>query len=147
MATLSRFRTVAAPPRAVWDVLADFGALGSWAANVDHSCILEHGSDGPLGTSRRVQAGRYTLVERITEYTAPNVLSYDIEGLPRRLGRVSNSWTVGSFGEGATVTLTTTVETGSNPLAHLAERAICRIMAKQSDLMLDGLTARLGGIA
>ncbi|MCB1264233.1 MAG: SRPBCC family protein [Mycobacterium sp.] len=145
MATLSRFRTIAASPRAVWDVLADFGAISSWAPNVDHSCILEHGPDGPVGTSRRVQAGRYTLVERITECTAPEALAYDIEGLPRQLGRVSNRWAVSGFGKSTAVRLTTTVEIGSNPLAHVAELAACRIMAKQSDVMLGGLAARLGG--
>ena len=57
----------------------------SWADNVDHSCILTSGADGtPIGTARRVQVKRDTLVERITEFDPPHVLAYDIEGLPRR---------------------------------------------------------------
>jgi len=143
---MSRTRIVAAAPRAVWDVLADFGSISSWAGNVDHSCVLEHGEDGsPLGMSRRVQVGRNTLVERITAFTPPSshgpcVLGYDIEGMPRRLRRLANRWDVRPAGDGRTeVTLTSTVEIGGNPLARAAENIVCRAMAKQSDAMLTGL--------
>jgi hypothetical protein len=67
VAEVNRSRTVAADPKAVWAVLADFGAISSWADNIDHSCILNHGS-GPVGTTRRVQIRRNALVEQITEY-------------------------------------------------------------------------------
>lgn len=149
VAAISRSRIIAASPRAVWDVLADFGALSSWAGNVDHSCLLEHGADGTgVGTSRRVQVGRDTLVERITEFDAPYALAYAIEGLPRRLRRVSNRWSLAPAGPDSTaVTLTSTVHIGTNPAAALAERAMCRFMSKQSDAMLTGLAARLEGSA
>ena len=148
VAAISRSMTIAASPAAVWDVLADFGALSSWAGNVDHSCLLEHADDGTaVGTSRRVQVGRDTLVERITDMTAPTTLAYDIEGLPRRLRRVANRWTLTPAGGSTDVTLTSTVEIGANPLAAVAERAMCRYMAKQSDAMLAGLAARLEGSA
>jgi uncharacterized protein YndB with AHSA1/START domain len=146
VAQISRSRTVAAPPQKVWDVLADFGRLSSWADNVDHSCLLEHGPDGPaVGTSRRVQVGRDTLVERITEIHAPDALAYDIEGLPRRVRRVANRWTLEPLPASTGITLTTTVEIGANPVAGVAERALCRFLAKQSDTMLAGLAARLEG--
>ncbi len=138
---MSRTRIIAAPPRAVWDVLADFGSISSWAGNVDHSCVLEHGPDeSPVGTSRRVQVGRNTLVERITEFDAPTALGYTIEGLPRRLRRLTNRWQVRPAGEARTeVTLTSTVEIGDNLLARAVETVIGRAMAKQSDAMLTGL--------
>ena len=140
---MSRTRTVAAPVTAVWDVLDDFGAISAWADNVDHSCILEHGPDGPVGTSRRVQAGRNTLVETITEYSAPTVLAYDIEGLPHRLHRVANRWTLAATALGGTsVTLTSTVEMGANPFARIAEHLVCRVMAGQSDTMLTGIAKK-----
>ncbi len=148
---MSRTRIVGAAPRAVWDVLADFGSISSWAGNVDHSCVLEHGVDGsPLGMSRRVQVGRNTLVERITAFTPPSstgpgssgpgALGYDIEGLPRRLRRLTNRWDVRPAGDGrAEVRVTSTVEIGDNLLARAAENIVCRAMAKQSDAMLTGL--------
>ena len=147
MATKSRTRTVTAAPQVVWDVLADFGSLSSWARNVDHSCLLEHGPDGVgVGTSRRVQVGRNALVERVTDCTPPTCLGYDIEGLPRRLHRVSNCWTLTPTAQGFTaVTLTTTVEVGTNPVAQVAEQALCRLMTKQSDVMLAGLAERVEG--
>lgn len=148
---MSRSRTIAAAPQAVWDLLADFGSIASWAGNVDHSCVLEHGrDDSPLGMSRRVQVGRDTLVERITEFTPPSshgpsshgagVLGYDIEGGPRRLRRLANRWNVRPAGDGRSeVTLTSTVEIGDNLLARAAENIVCRAMAKQSEAMLAGL--------
>ena len=147
VAQISRSRSVAASPNQVWDVLADFGSISSWAANVDHSCVLEHGPTGTdVGTSRRIQVGRDTLVERITEFDQPVALAYTIEGLPRRLRRVTNRWSLTPVSATSTqVTLTTTVDIGANPVAQLAERALCRFMSKQSDAMLDGLAARVEG--
>jgi carbon monoxide dehydrogenase subunit G len=147
VATTSRTRTVAATPQAVWEVLADFGSLSTWARNVDHSCLLEHGADGVgVGTSRRVQVGRNTLVERVTDCAPAMTLGYDIEGLPRRVRRVANCWTLAPTAQGlTTVTLTTTVEVGTNPVAQVAERAMCRLLTKQSDVMLAGLAERVEG--
>jgi hypothetical protein len=69
---------------------------------------------------------------------------YDIEGLTRRLHRVANRWTLVPTAPGFTaVTLTTTVEIGANPVARVAERAMCRLMTKQSDVMLAGLSQRV----
>jgi hypothetical protein len=99
-----------------------------------------------VGTSRRVQVGRNALVERVTDCTPPTTLGYDIEGLPRRLHRVSNCWTLTPTTQGFTaVTLTTTVEIGTNPVAQVAEQALCRLMTKQSDVMLAGLAERVEG--
>lgn len=145
VAAISRTCSIAGEPQTVWAQLADFGSLATWAPNVDHSCLLEHG-DGPVGATRRVQVGRDTLVERITEFSPLTALAYDIEGLPRRLRRVSNRWTLSPSASGlTTVTLTSVVEIGTNPLAHLAERAVCRMLARQSDVMLDGLKAQVEG--
>ena len=136
---------MAAAPQAVWEVLADFGAISSWAGNVDHSCLLDHGAGGgPLGTTRRVQVGRDTLVERITDFQPETTLAYDIEGLPRRLRCVGNRWTLRPGASGRTeVTLSSTVEIAENPVARIAERAMCRFLAKQSDVMLTGLAKRV----
>ena len=152
---MSRTRTITAAPQAVWDVLADFGTISSWAGNVDHSCVLEHGPDNSaVGTSRRVQVGRNTLVERIKTFSAPDShgpdshgsgsLGYDIEGLPQRLRRLANRWDVRPAGDGRTeVTLTSTVEIGDNLLARAAERVVGRAMAKQADAMLTGLAEKV----
>ncbi|MDT5074337.1 MAG: hypothetical protein QOH82_3657 [Mycobacterium sp.] len=143
VADISRSRSIIAPPQAIWDVLADFGSLSSWADNVDHSCILNHGPDGEVtGTTRRVQIGRNALVERITEFDPHTALAYDIEGLPNRLRTVVNRWTLQSAGGTTEVTLTSRVDIGSGPVARAAEWIVCRGMAKESDSMLTGLARR-----
>lgn len=144
MASITRTRIIPAPVAAVWQVLSDFGSISSWAPNVDHSCLLEHTAQATApGTTRRVQVGRSALVERITESSAPHVLAYDIEGLPRRLVRVSNRWVLAASGTATRVQLTSTVQIADNPLARAAERVVCRALAAQSDAMLDGLAQRV----
>ncbi len=145
MAEIQRTRSIAASAQKIWAVLADFGALSSWADNADHSCILFRGADGgPVGTARRVQIKREALVEQITEFDPPRALSYDIEGLPTALRRVTNRWTVTpTDGESSIVTLTSTVEIGPHSPQRLAEHVLCRFLARESDSMLAGLANRL----
>jgi carbon monoxide dehydrogenase subunit G len=142
VAAIDRSRTIAAGPQAVWDVLADFASISAWADNIDHSCILNQG-DEPLGTTRRVQIGRNALVETITEFDTLRALAYAVDGLPTRVRRFTNRWRLRPVGDGTAVTLTSTVEIGSAPWQKLAERAICRIQTRQSDIMLAGLAQRL----
>jgi hypothetical protein len=142
VAEIARSRTIAAEPKEVWDVLADFGSISSWADNVDHSCILNNRIKH-VGTTRRVQIGRNALVERITEFDPTWALAYDVKGLPKRLRRFRNRWTLRRIQDGHTVvTLTSTVEIGSGPMQKLIERAVCRIQGRQSDVMLAGLAKR-----
>lgn len=143
MARIDRTRTVKAAPQKVWDVLADFGALSTWVDRVDHSCILTHGADGHIGTARRVQMGRQTLVERIVDWDPPHTLAYDIDGLPKMLRRVNNRWTLRPSGASSVVTLTSTVEIGSGRIRALGERVMCRLMTRESDGLLAGLANRL----
>ncbi|BBY17669.1 SRPBCC family protein [Mycolicibacterium litorale] len=142
VAQISRRRTISADPQTVWDVLADFGSIHDWLPGVDHSCVLSTDPDGPVGTKRRVQMGRMTLVETITEFDAPTALAYDIAGLPGWLRRFNNRWTVRAAGAGTTVTVTSTVDLGPGRLRALAARLVCLAMAKSSDTMLAGLAAR-----
>jgi hypothetical protein len=144
VADISRSRLIAAQPQAIWDVLADFGAISSWAGDVDHSSLLNRGpGGGPLGTTRRVQMGRNAVVERITVFDPPTTITYAIEGLPRFLGKVANSWTLRQQGDVTDITLTSTVVMGHNPLASAAEWAVLRGMAKTSESLLAGLTTRM----
>ena len=128
-------------------MLADFGAVSSWAEFVDHSCLLEHSADGSaIGVSRRVQLGRNTVVERITDFDPPHTLGYDVEGLPSQVRHLHSSWTLRPTAPGFTeVTLASAVEIGSNPMQRLAERIFGRITIKQLDLLLAGLAKEVEG--
>lgn len=135
---------MAASPQTVWDVLADFGALSSWAATIDHSCLLTPAADGVgLGTCRRVQVGRDTLVERITEFDPPNALAYEVEGFAKQVRRITNRWTLSPAGGRTAVTLTSTIEIGPNVVQGVAERIALRLGAKHLDALLTGLSQRL----
>ncbi|HAS10728.1 MAG TPA: MxaD family protein, partial [Acidimicrobiaceae bacterium] len=74
-ASVSRTAVVAAPPGDAWEVLADFGALARWVPEVDHACLLRGGPPG-VGTTRRVQVGRTTLLETVRAWSPPVHLGY-----------------------------------------------------------------------
>jgi hypothetical protein len=142
VAAIDRSVTVAAQPQAVWAVLADFGSISAWAANIDHSCILEQ-RDEPLGTTRRVQIGRNALVETITEFDAGHALAYHVDGLPKQVRRFTNRWSLRPCDHGTVITLTSKIEIGSGPMHKITEQALCRMQSRQSDIMLAGLAHRL----
>jgi len=96
-----------------------------------------------LGTTRRVQVGRTVLVERITEFREPSTLAYAIEGLPSWMGRLTNRWTLRPAGAGTEVTVTSTVDPAG--FASLVTSAVtAKVLARQSDAMLDGLARTMG---
>jgi hypothetical protein len=143
VAHISRARTLAADPQTIWDVLADFGAISTWAGSVDHSCLLRVTAE-PVGLTRRVQVGRVVLTERIIEFDQPGALAYDIEGLPPFAGRVRNRWDLHPLSALLTeVSLTTSVDIGSRLPQRLTERLVCRVSGKLSDGLLAGLATHL----
>jgi len=144
MTEASRTRDVAAGPAAVWAVLADFGSLSAWADGVDHSCLLNDGAT-EVGLTRRVQSGRDTFVETITVFDPPQLLAYDIHGVPRGFA-ASNRWNLRAHGDRATtVTLTSTVSMDSRLLRPVGERVFAQQMTRRSEALLSSLALTLGG--
>lgn len=136
-------RELAAEPSLVWAVLAGFDRIADWAPNVDHSCSLSSQSDG-VGAIRRVQVGRMALVETVTAWEPGAQLAYRVDGLPARLGTISNAWHLApSAGGGSTVIVTSTVDTGPRPPQQAIGRLIARKLASSSEVMLDGLADHL----
>lgn len=148
MITVERTRTIPAHLTRVWDVLADFDHLASWADNVDHTCWLDDPLDNGqmVGRARRVQAGRMVLIERITVWEPPSRLAYDLAGLPAVVESAVNDWRLGvdpGNGERTVVTLASHVDCGSRPPQRLIGRLIGRRLAGASDTMLKGLSDHL----
>ena len=142
MSTVERSTTIEAAPGDVWAVLADFDAISSWAPNADHSCLLTEQTSG-VGTVRRVQAGRITLIETVQTWEPGSILSYVITGLPPVIRSVVNTWRLAPQGAGTLVTLSTDVDAGPRPPQQLIARVVGRKLAAASDVMLAGLSARL----
>ena len=142
MNTVERTHSIPAAPDVVWRVLADYGILARWAPNVDHSCLLTEQHEG-VGTVRRVQVGRTTLVETVVAWTPSELLSYEIAGLPPMLERVTNTWTLTPENSGTKITLTTDIESGAGPLKNVAAKVAGRKFGSASDEMLHGLTEHI----
>lgn len=140
--------TLAIPVAAadVWDALADFGEIVRWAPNVDHSCLLSAQTEG-VGTVRRIQAGRRTLVERVVEWVPSQQLSYVIEGLPAVVRSLQNTWQLDERGPRTVVSLTTAVDAGPRPPQQLIAKALARQLSKVSNQMLEGLDSHVGQAA
>ena len=142
MVAVSRNRLIPASRDAVWAVLSDFGAISSWAPNVDHSCLMAEKTEG-IGMVRRIQTGRTTVVETVEVYEPGRALGYRLTGLPPVIRSVTNTWTLASTGEETTATLTTEIDAGSRPPQKAIARAVGRALGNASDQMLDGLAAHL----
>ncbi len=149
MISVDRTGTIAATPEEVWAVLSDFAAISTWAPNVDHSCLLTERATG-IGTARRIQAGRTTLVETVTEWTPPTddttaVLSYALTGLPKVVRSVTNTWNLMQDRAGTAVTLTSTIDAGPRPPQKVVARIVGRKLASASVEMIAGLTSHIAG--
>lgn len=142
MTAVERSTTLAATPDEVWAVLADFGALASWVPMIQHSCLLSEQTEG-IGTVRRVQLARQTLVERVTTWRPGDELAYAIEGLPPMVGRARNTWRIVPGPTGCRVTLTTEIDTGHNPAKLVIAKKVLEKMSVASDFMLAGLASAL----
>lgn len=144
MIEATRRRRLGATADQVWAALADFGSIAAWAPDVDHSCLLSDQARG-IGATRRVQLGRTTLVERVTEWDEPTALAYAIEGLPPFLGPVVNRWRIEPADAGAPVTVTAEITSGPRPVHRLVARAATRRLASAAEAMLAGLDRHLSG--
>ena len=146
MAHVVRTRRIGRPVAEVWDVLADFGAIATWAPSVDHSSLLGDAADRPdhLGLVRRVQLGRQTLLERVVVWDEPTDLAYAITGLPKVVRSLTNAWHLHAEGHAATTaTLTSTIDCGPRPPQQLIARLVGRKVGQGSDDLLAGLAAHL----
>ncbi len=138
MTEVIRSTVVSAPPCAVWRVLGEFGAISGWAANVDHSCLLTEQAEG-VGTVRRIQTGRTTIVERVVTWEPPSILTYSLEGLPPIVRSATNTWVVEAAPTGSRVSLISRVDAGPRPPQRLVAVAIGRRLARVSEVLLAGL--------
>jgi len=141
MKTVERTGVIEAPPGRVWDVLADYGAIASWAPNVDHSCLLTECADG-VGAVRRIQTGRTTLREVVKTWEPSASLSYRIIGLPPIVRSVTNTWRLAGSGDTTTVTLTSQIDCGPRPPQQAIARVVGRRLSTASEQMIAGLTER-----
>ena len=131
--------SVDAPADAVWDLLAGFADISSWASNVSQSSLLSSGPVG-LGSVRRVQVGRAALRETVTAWEPARTLAYDIAGLPPVVTAASNTWTLEPAGTGTAVTLTTEAQTRGGPLIA---RVVGRKLGQAGDDLTRSLALRL----
>lgn len=137
-------RQLGHPAEGVWAALADFGAIAAWAPDVEHSCLLSDLTGG-VGATRRVQLGRTTLVERVTEWDEPTALAYAIDGLPPLLGSVVNRWRIAPADACVLASITTEITPGPRPPHRIVARAALRRFAAAADSMLAGLDHHLSG--
>jgi hypothetical protein len=144
MIDVRRSRVVPVSSDAVWAVLADFASISAWAPNVSHSSLTTTGTVGP-GTTRRVQAGRTTLLETIAVWEPGHTLAYDIAGLPKVIRSVRNRWDLVSRGDTTEVTLTSTIDAGPRPPQKLIAKVAGKRLAKESESMLGGIAAHITG--
>jgi hypothetical protein len=93
-----------------------------------------------VGTVRRIQTGRTTLVETVTTWEPAATLAYRIAGLPPVVKAVTNTWRVGASGNSTLVVLSTEIDAGPRPPQQVIAKAVGRRLAAASEQMIAGLT-------
>ena len=99
-------------------------------------------ADG-VGATRRIQTGRTTVLETVTDWVPEGRLSYSITGLPPVVRSVTNAWRLDDRGASTEVTLTSSIDCGPRPPQKVVARVVGRILAKASREMLEGLDRHL----
>ncbi|MEQ8840201.1 MAG: SRPBCC family protein [Acidimicrobiales bacterium] len=140
MVSVVRSRVIAASSDEVWAALSDFASISAWAPNVDHSCLLTEQTEG-VGTTRRIQTGRITLVETVETYEPGRTLAYRLTGLPPVIRSVTNTWQLAPSGDQTSATLTSQIDAGPRLPQKAIARAVGRRLGAASEQMLDGLAA------
>lgn len=142
MTTITTTKLIDASPDDVWAVLADFDSISTWADFVDHSSLMTDRTEG-VGTKRRIQMDRTTVVETVTAWEPGVSFSYTISGLPPVIKSVTNTWRLGASGGSTMVWITTEVDTGPRPPQRAIAKGVARRLAKSSEAMLAGLAAHV----
>jgi hypothetical protein len=97
-----------------------------------------------VGSARRAQVGRLTLVETVTEFVEGSALAYTLEGLPPFVAAATNRWTLEPAGPGrTTVTLTADLRPGPKPPMRLATAVAARVVGRGNGKLLDALQAAI----
>ncbi len=126
----------------IWATLASFESIREWAPNVDHAALLNELSEG-LGMSRRIQQGSTVVIETVTVWDPPQCLEYRIDGLPTRIGTVTNRWEIAIHEGHCSVGLTASAGGDAKGPAKLAGRAVAVALGRINATMLNGLKAYL----
>jgi hypothetical protein len=142
MSEITRRRIIEVSYGAVWELLADFESISTWADFVDHASLMTEQTEG-VGMTRRIQMGRTTVTETVTAWEPGVTFSYVIGGLPPVIESVTNTWRLGASGDSTVVLLSTDVRTGARPPQRAIGKAVARRLAKSSEAMLSGLDAYL----
>ncbi len=137
MPRTSSTRLIAADVDTVWRTLSRFAELSQWGPGVDQSSLLTRTSEG-VGTTRRVQVGRNTLRETVTDWAPGRRLAYTITGLPPLVREASNTWELAAQGSMTRVTLTSEVRTKGGPVL---DRIVLRKLGSVGEQLLAGLAA------
>jgi carbon monoxide dehydrogenase subunit G len=135
----SRSCVIAASPQEIWKTLADFDKISRWAKDVSHASYTTEAHEG-IGTTRRVHAGGLTLLETVVVWDPPSTMAYTIQGLPKVVQHVTNSWHLAEEGSRTRVTLTTTIEASTRFGGSVAAAVLSRVLSHVAGQLLAGLT-------
>jgi ligand-binding SRPBCC domain-containing protein len=115
----------------VWDVLADFGDVASWAPYMRYSALVGEQRSG-VGTRRRMRhAWGFRFEERVTQWHERHGYSFDVLKAPFPMRDVKETWALTSA-DGRTV-LATQVRYGMKlgPIGRLLDWALVRFIVRR----------------
>ena len=140
MATFTAETRIAAPPEAVWDVLADIGAIHTWNPGVVDSRVTSQSGEG-VGASRHCDlGGKNYLDEDVVEWSPNEGITFRIVGSNMPFDRADIAFRLHPDGSGTRVTVSPDYAMKFGPLGKLMDALMVRRMYRKGmGELLDGL--------
>ncbi len=130
---------ISAQEEKVWDILADFSGVASWAPTITSSHLLTD-ANGGIGAKRTCDHISGAAIEEVvTEWEDGEYYSYDMTTSLGPVKTLRNTWAVSTEGNDTVVTLTMDFKMRFGVLGLLMIPAARMMMGKEMKLTLAGL--------
>ena len=140
MATFTSEARIQAPAEAVWDVLADIGAIHTWNPGVQDSHVTSESGEG-VGASRHCDlGGKSYLNEDVVEWSPNEAITFRIVSSNMPFARADIAFCLHPDGGGTRVTVSPDYAMKFGPLGWMMDALMVRRMYRKGMAqLLDGL--------
>lgn len=122
---------ISRPHQAVWDLLADFGGVASWAPYMKSSRLIGDVRSG-TGMRRSMRhAWGFRFEESVTDWTEGEGFSFDVFRAPFPMRDVKESWRIEHENGLSTVSTRVTYNMYLGPLGKAIDWALVRFIVKR----------------
>lgn len=129
--TIEKSAFISQPPRAVWELLADFGGVAKWAPRMKGSRITGELVNG-VGTRRVMRhVWGFRIVETVTRWEEGSGFTFRLDRAPAPMRDVVESWRIEPEGAGTRVQTRVSYRTGWAMLGRCVDQCMLRFLIER----------------